>query len=61
MAEDFRFLAHEPILGKYPQRDGGGTLTLHFPESEYIKIYRLALHQDKNLKVTIEVDDASND
>ena len=57
MAEQIKFLAYNPTLGKFPQVDGSGTVVLHFSENEYLKVFRLALVQDKNLRVTIEVEE----
>ncbi len=57
MTEQIKFLACNPTLGKFPQVDGGGTVILHFSENEYLKVFKLALVQDKNLRVTIEVDE----
>jgi len=54
MAEQIKFLACNPTLGKFPQVDGGGTVILHFSQDEYIKIIKLPLLQDKQLRVTID-------
>ena len=55
MADTIRFIAQNPILGKFPQVDGGGKITFSFSENEYLKLFKIATIQEKNLLVTIEV------
>ena len=57
MAEQIKFLACNPTLGKFPQVDGGGTVILQFSAEQYVKIIKLPLLQDKMLRVAIEVDE----
>jgi len=56
MADTIRFIAQNPILGKFPQVDGGGKITFQFSNPEYLKLIRLGLdeYQKCNLNITIE-------
>ena len=41
--DDIKLIIHEPTLGKFPQKDGGGTITLHYSKDQHLKATAIAL------------------
>jgi hypothetical protein len=59
--DDIKLIAHEPVLGKYPQKDGGGTITFHYSADQHLKATAIVMAQDQEqhgVELTVrQVDD----
>ena len=41
--DELKLLVHEPVLGKFPQKDGGGTITYHYSSDQHLKATAVVL------------------
>ena len=41
--DDIKLIIHEPTLGKFPQKDGGGTIKLNYSRDQHLKATAIAL------------------
>ena len=41
--DEIKFIIHDPILGAFPNKDGGGSIKLNYSRDQHLKATALAL------------------
>lgn len=53
--DDIKLILHNPTLGKFPQKDGGGSITFFYSRDQHLKATAVALAgEERNFEVGVK-------